>query len=190
MSFIRQHLKERHLDLTRSRVLVDDSTDQAFFLCFNLLGQLIGVQKYNPFGVKDGTGDPATDRYSPRFSEMHKYCHAWGFETFHYRDDVLFIAEGVFDAIRLHNLGLPAVATLTNAPSREFAAYLSLLGRRIIGICDNDENEAGLRLLRVCPEYFITPAPFKDLGEMPNNLVAEFVNRVWQPIEPNRTARA
>jgi len=174
MSFLVDHLKERHVDLRRTRVLIAEN--QAYFLCFNLLGQLIGYQKYNPLGEKAHHNIPKLSKYFTCISEDHRYAQAWGLETLSYRDDLLFITEGVFDAVRLHNLDLPAVAAFTSTPPDSLRHYLSMLGRRLIGILDADE--AGTRMASFCDDHYVVPAPHKDLGDMPEKAVKEFIGSI------------
>ncbi len=180
MSFIRRHLKERHVDLDRTRLVIDDKTDQATFLCFNLLGQLIGFQKYNPHGEKAHHNKRETSKYFTCVSERHRYAQAWGLDTLHYRSDVLYVTEGVFDAVRLHNLNLPAIATFTNSPPDALRDYLRLLPHKIVGILDNDSNASGSKLEGFCDEFYYTPDPYKDLGEMPESALLRFINKIYK----------
>jgi len=49
---IKTHLKHRHLDLELHRPILDEELNIATFLLYNLSGQLVGYQQYNPLGDK------------------------------------------------------------------------------------------------------------------------------------------
>ena len=174
MTGIREHLLSRGCDPARARVIVDDEADVATFLMWNLSGQLVGYQRYDPSGEKvHSHGRPQDDvgmRYytymgeeNPDARKGRRRLGLWGLETLRVGQPMLFMVEGVFDAIRLHNLGLPAVATLTNDP-RHLMNFIRTLSRRTVAILDRDAS--GSRLARFADEAHVVPAPSKDLGEM------------------------
>lgn len=163
-----QHFKDRHLDPNRYHVYWDKNV--ACFLLFNLTGKIVGYQQYRPFAPKTMNNDPYLGRYYtsvPRIAGLPGGRKAyelacWGLETLHYRNDVLFLTEGIFDACRLHNFGLPAIALLSNHP-KPFAEWLGMLTDRTkIAICDNDA--AGKKLAQLGDKHMFTTD--KDLGEM------------------------
>jgi hypothetical protein len=49
---IKTHLKQRHLDLELHRPILDEELNIATFLLYNLSGQLVGYQQYQPEGCK------------------------------------------------------------------------------------------------------------------------------------------
>lgn len=163
-----QHFKDRHLDPDRYHVYWDENV--ACFLLFNLTGKIVGYQQYRPFAPKTLNNDPILGRYYtfvPKILGLPDGRKAqdlacWGLETLHYRKDILFLTEGIFDACRLHNFGLPAIALLSNHP-KPFSGWLSMIKDRIkIAICDNDL--AGKKLARLGDRHVFTSG--KDLGEM------------------------
>lgn len=187
-SSVDDHLRERGLDTSRTRVVVDEEAGLATFLLYNLSGQIVGFQQYNPRGDKTRGGDrelvrraealgvspSALMRYFTRvFSEGdEKKLAVWGLETLG-DERHLFLTEGVFDASKLHNAGQPAIAVLSNDP-QPLRSWLRSLGRLTIAVLDNDA--AGSKLSRVADESVRTPDPWKDLGEMPQDAVDEFVS--------------
>ena len=171
MDVLRHMVEERGLQPERYRVFADDET--ATFLLYNLSGQIVGYQRYRPGASKEGRNDEAFRYFTHRTDTMHHgnrrtlAIAAWGLESFAYRDDVLFLVEGIFDAVKLHNLGLPAIAVLANDP-KHLAGWLRLLPRRLIVVADPDEGGAKLREFG---DVAITAEPHHDLGEMTTDQV-------------------
>lgn len=165
------HLKRRGLDPKKTRVILDKETDSAVFLLFNLSGQLIGYQQYNPAGSKKGK--EGIDRETAKYwtwvtREGNKRALAvWGLETMDDRPFV-FLVEGIFDAVKLHNADFPALAVLGNNP-KMLASWLKVLNKQIIVIADNDK--AGNKLKKLGNIALTTPEPYKDLGEMPQEQI-------------------
>jgi DNA primase len=84
--------------------------------------------------------------------------------------------EGIFDAIKIHNIGLPCIAVLGAGKKPAVEQQLGLLGQRVIAILDNDD--AGNELKRLADKWYKVPDSFKDLGEMPQGEVNEFIEIV------------
>ncbi|MGO6755901.1 hypothetical protein ELH42_29865 (plasmid) [Rhizobium ruizarguesonis] len=70
--------------------------------------------------------------------------------------------ERVATFLRLHNLGLPAVATLSNDP-KHIAGWLRVLSRRKIAVCDPGPSGA---LLAKHADVVLTFPGDQDLGAM------------------------
>jgi hypothetical protein len=163
---IAEHLQHRGLDTTQYSVTWDDDT--ACFLLFNLSGKIVGYQQYRPDADKVPSNDPKMSRY---FTWAKDQIAVWGLETYHWREDVLFFTEGVFDACKLHNLGLPAVAVLSNNPQK-MRSWISCLPKTTVAICDDDD--AGYKLAKLCDRYAICPQG-QDLGDMTQQQVVDFI---------------
>ena len=172
------HLKRRGLDPKKTRVILDQETDSAVFLLFNLSGQLIGYQQYNPVGEKKGKAgsDPKTAKYWTWVTREGKKraLAVWGLETLDDRPYV-FLVEGIFDAVKLHNAELPALAVLSNDP-KSLAAWLKALRKYVIVIADNDK--AGNKLKKMGELALTTPEPYNDLGEMPQEEIENWLAEV------------
>ena len=123
------HLHSRYFDPTRySGVTV--TPEGMSVMLWNLSGQAVGWQCYNPSQPKKEVGDPKLQKYfswvtKPAASKNAELA-VWGLETVHWTDKVLFLTEGVFDAARLHWHGLPAVAVLSNNPVHLATWFLGL----------------------------------------------------------------
>lgn len=172
---IESHLKERGLDPAKTQVILDKENNMATFLLYNLSGQIVGYQRYNPMGdKKDHTNSLAAKYFTWVTKEDEKTAKlaVWGTENIDKNDPNLFITEGIFDAIKLKNAGHPVIAVLGNNP-KVLKSWLPLLNKRTIAVVDNDA--AGKSLANLADEHLTTPAPFKDLGEMSQEQVNKFL---------------
>lgn len=172
---IESHLKERGLDPAKTQVIMDMETNIATFLLYNLSGQIVGYQRYNPNGdKKDHTNSLSAKYFSWVTKESDKTAKlaVWGVENIDKNDPNLFVTEGIFDAIKLKNAGHPVIAVLGNNP-KILKSWLPLLNKRTIAVVDNDD--AGKALANLTDEHLTTPDPFKDLGEMSQTQVNKFL---------------
>lgn len=160
-----EHLLDRNFDVTKySGVVVTEET--VTFPLWNLSGQFVGFQVYNPSQPKHEVGDPRLQKY---FSWVTKPCASknaelavWGLETLSWTDRFLFLTEGVFDAARLHWHGLPAVAVLSNNPVH-LAAWLRGLPQTTVACVQGDT--AGQRLAKFGQHVVRCPEP-EDVGSL------------------------
>jgi len=162
------HLKGRGIDPDKTRVIIDEKTQDVFFYLYNLSGQLIGFQKYNPNYEKTGQsklGDPRMAKYFNWISDegKGKAIAVWGLESTQFDDDYLFITEGIFDAARIQEAGLPAIAVLCNDPSDSLKGWLSTLSQKKIVIYDNDGP--GKKLIKVGDFSYTVPHD-KDINDL------------------------
>lgn len=177
MDVMKHMVNDRHLDPSLYSVSCDDET--ASFLLYNLSGQIVGYQQYRPESDKSKKKSPKDSRYytyTCKESTNSNYIGVFGLESLHYRSDVLFLTEGVFDSVRLHNLYLPSIAVLCSNPTR-LKNWLFIMGqgRKIISICDNDGKEQFLSMYG-CKSY-VCPV-FKDLGDMEESYLHEFIGKI------------
>jgi hypothetical protein len=163
---ILHHLASRGLDASLYSLSWDSET-VCFFL-YNLSGQITGYQQYRPSASKSPRNDPRTGRY---YTWAPNAIAVWGLETYHWRNDVLFFTEGIFDACKLHNLGLPAVAVLSNNP-KKMRSWVNILPRRTIAVCDADS--AGEKLADLSDRAIMCPRG-TDLGDMSQSEVHDFI---------------
>jgi hypothetical protein len=174
---LEQHLKDRHCDVSLYRPVLDHQEGVVTFYLWNLSGQLIGYQRYRPFAPKSGAPQEEMRYFTKlgREGEREGIVAArykigvFGLEAFN-RPGPLFIVEGIFDAVRLHNRGLAAIAVLANDP-KAFKSWVSSLGRTTIAICDNDS--AGKKLAKIADTSIICWN--KDLGDMTEKELVYFL---------------
>jgi hypothetical protein len=166
---LKTHLLSRYVNLDLHRPILDETEGVATFLLFNPSGQIVGYQQYRPGASKDQRNDPRDGRYFTR--KNSQTVALFGVESLHLRTDVVFITEGIFDAVRLTGRGLPALAVLSNNPSKDVANFLLALGRKVITVCDNDP--AGRKLARFGDQAVFTGS--KDLGESSDEEIDELL---------------
>jgi DNA primase len=170
-----EHLKERHFNFhLYSHVEIVPSENKIVFPLFNLSGVVVGFQTYRPLADKTKKNNPTEGRYyTLAFGETkdERKLAVWGLETFKWNDKFLFVTEGIFDACRVHNLGLPCIAVLSNSPIR-LKSWLNTLPCKVITICDNDK--AG-ELLKELSKNSITIKNGKDLGDSSEEEVRELL---------------
>ncbi|MDB5777546.1 MAG: hypothetical protein JWP38_3679 [Herbaspirillum sp.] len=171
---MQQHLADRGLDVRRySSVYVDQ--DRATFALWNLSGQMVGYQVYRPDMPKNGDGHPRDQRYYTfvsRYGAKTPQLAVWGIETLRPGAPV-FLVEGVFDACKLHNLGLAAVATLGSDP-QHLCSWLKCLPCRKVALVEGDS--AGKKLAKYGDEAMFLPLG-KDAGDMNEQELAVILDR-------------
>lgn len=142
----------------------------ACFLLGNFSRQFVGYQQYRPSADKTRKNDPKLGRY---YTFCRDRVGVWGLETWTFNRHVLFITEGIFDSVKLHNQGLPAIAALANNP-KHIRPWLNIIRQQrvLIGVCDNDE--AGTKLSNSV-DISLTLKGSKDLGDMTNDEVREYL---------------
>lgn len=99
------------------------------------------------------------------------------------RYDKVFIVESSFDAIRLEQVGVHAVATLGATISKEQRKLLKQYFNQVILLADNDE--AGQRMSDKMKSFFgpgcatpSLPSNVKDVSDMSDEELKNFVNKL------------
>lgn len=162
------HLKGRGIDPDKTHIVIDEKNQDVYFYLYNLSGQLVGYQKYNPHNqkqVKPGM-DPRLAKYFTWVSDegTGKLIAVWGLESLNVmEDEYVFITEGIFDIARVHEAGHPGVAVLCNNPSDSLKNWLHILPQKKIVIYDNDS--AGIKLKKV-GDYCYTVPTGKDVNDL------------------------
>ena len=137
-----QHLKDRHLNTSiYTGLCVGESV--TVFPLWNLSGQMVGYQQYRPNGSKCERRNPKLGKYFTRISKSA--LTAWGLDSLDQSDRRIYLLEGVFKACRFHNLGMNALATLSNNPVH-LTGWLRSLGYELYSVCDGDV--AGSKLMK------------------------------------------
>jgi len=157
------HLKTRGLNPSKySGVAID--VDSVTFPLWNLSGQMVGYQVYKPNAEKNHNLEPRDQRYYTyvsRFGGKEPSLAVWGLETVT-SDKPLYLVEGVFDACKLHNLGLSAVAVLSCDP-KHLKSWLGTLPQKKVAVCEGDS--AGRKLAKFGNSAVFLPEG-KDVGEL------------------------
>lgn len=178
MTPVEQNLRDRGADINRySGVLVDPRGDAVTFLLWNLSGQCVGYQTYRPTGSKERNNIKDESKYylmpgieDPNgVKDARKRICVWGLETYR-PGETLYVTEGIFDAVVLHNLGLAAIAVLANDP-KKLRSWFRLLPVRKVAVIDGDL--AGRKLAKLCDANYECPE-----GEDPSSLGEEGVKEL------------
>jgi hypothetical protein len=160
MQTVLEHLKSRHLDVNLHHPVVDETERVATFFMYNLSGQVVGYQQYRPEGDKKPNNNPREGKYFT--FRQAPTVGVWGVESLHLTPHVVFVTEGLFDAARLTQRGVSAVAVFTNNPGKDVLNWLSMLGRKVVVVCDGDQ--AGAKLAKY-GDVSLCLLGGKDLGE-------------------------
>ncbi len=169
-----EHLKTRELRSLEGVIIGDG---RAHFLLYSLSGKLVGYQRYNPIGDKKS--------HSNKIGEAAKYYtymakgenSYWGAHSFNLNLPYIFIAEGIFNAVKAQNAGHPCFAMLSSCPSKSSVGFLNTLPQKKIIICDNDGGAKGVfRGVRGAKIY--PPEKYGDLGDMPQLEATNFLNKI------------
>ncbi|SFV87871.1 hypothetical protein MNB_SUP05-SYMBIONT-5-1337 [hydrothermal vent metagenome] len=134
---ITQHLQHRKMDLRKypTTVVVDEVKNIASFVFYRYDGAFIGFQRYNP--NKDKISKNSGKYFTVAAQGSFAY---WGVEQSLKKGEILYIVEGVFKAVRLHNKGLNAIAVLCNNP-KGLRNQILLWGKMYlftVAFCDGD----------------------------------------------------
>lgn len=136
--------------------------ETATFMLYNGR-KLVGYQVYRPGASKEKRNDPREGRYYtylPREVDGFYWIDLGG---------PLYIVEGIFKAIKLHNLGYSAAAVLGATPKRLISWFRIMRRQRPI-IAIGDADAAGAELVKIVGRGFCSP---KDLDEMTDAAVLE-----------------
>lgn len=166
------HLHGRGLTGVLPGIFIDAVSCRVNFLIYNFSGQIIGVQKYDPFNpLKNNGGRYKT--YIGKSSDGQQKIAVWGLQFYRHDMPYVFLTEGIFDAIRIINSGFPALALLSCEASRSTKHWLKILPQKKIAILDSDK--AGKKLVRFSDFHRVVPNQYKDLGEMPQVEASIFI---------------
>ena len=169
MKTVEEHLRDRHLNLELHRPMVDEENRVATFFLYNLSGQLCGYQQYRPEGLKQRQNHAREGRYYTY--RKQPTLALWGVESLHLSPNVVFVTEGVFDACRLTEKGYSAVAVLSNNTGWDLRNWLTMLNRKVVAVCDNDD--AGRKLAKFGDCCVFTTD--KDLGDSSDEYVVNML---------------
>lgn len=166
VSSVSEHLASRHVRKENYSVYVDEEERVATFLLWNLSGQLVGFQQYRP----DSDDKSTTTRKSRYFPFFPGGRGVFGIETMSYSREI-FLVEGIFDAVRLHNEGKTAIAVLCNDPFF-LDDWLWTTQRPTIAVCD--PGREGMKLGKHCHEaVYLSKC---DLGDMTDEEVRRLIS--------------
>lgn len=175
---IRDHLKSRHYDLSLHSTLISGDETEAYFMLWNLSGQIVGYQKYNPAYTRNQKNDPKLSKYytwKTKPDGKNTQTGFWGMESWSFTN-TLFVCEGVFDAARLTNRRVSAIATLSNDLSKGLKNQFRLFRQMRPVVVIADADDAGLKLAKAGHKSYVVQSG-KDLGEASDSEIDFILNR-------------
>lgn len=168
---LKNHLKNRHLNVELHQPFIDEESYVASFLLWNLSGQIVGIQKYKPLANKKPFNTENLSKYYTY--RRPDTIGIWGIESIVFNTPI-FITEGIFDAARLTNRNVTAFALLCNNPPKDYWNWLSVLNKPLIVVCDDDP--AGKKLAKF-GHFVETVKTGKDLGESDETYVSWLIQK-------------
>ncbi len=177
-----QHIRDRHVDTNLHNVWMSETERVAKFPLWNLSGQMVGYQAYRPDADKVQKNDQKGRYYTYRGDKLipkhSKSVTVWGLEAWRL-STTLFVTEGIFDAARLTEQGMSAVAVLSNDPSTSTKNWLMCVRqmRPVVAVCD--PGPAGRKLAKVghfAHTVNVPGMPDGDLGDAPLSYVDSLIN--------------
>lgn len=147
---------------------------------WNLSGNLVGFQQYRYNQLKDRQKNPRDMRYFTYTGSegCSKKLSAFGVELLNRKDSTLFIAEGIFDVVTLHNKGRNALAVLSNDP-KHLRNWLNSLNYHIVALCEGDS--AGKRLGKYADTVVFLPDG-KDPADMPDEWFDDLIYKYCKEV--------
>lgn len=148
-----------------SGITISEDEGVVTVLLYNLSGEVVGYQTYNPGAPKVHIDDYRLARYFTWVSRNDKHAKlaVWGLETVNWLSDTVFLTEGIFDASRLHWHGIPALAVLGNNPSH-LTTWLNTMPWKTVSCVQGDK--AGRKLGKHSNHLNILLPESKDVGDL------------------------
>tara|TARA_R110000851_G_scaffold328860_1_gene500256 strand:- start:1311 stop:1886 length:576 start_codon:yes stop_codon:yes gene_type:complete len=188
MTTMLQHMQDRHVDLDLHTVWLDEAERVATYPLWDLSGQFSGYQAYRPDADKVQKNNEAGRYYTYRGKKVapdrlerpnkNRAVAVACMESW-YLTNTLFVTEGYFDAVRFTELGVSAVALLSNDPSVDLQNWLYCVRqtRTVVAVCD--PGQAGFKLAKVGHHAHVVNLPNdpdSDLGDAPQEYVQRLVD--------------
>lgn len=156
MGFL-DHLILRHLNLYIQYAWVDSLGEIITFPLYDMEGALTGYQRY----------DWKETKKKKYFSHITKgKLGVFGLDCLYQDNGLIFITEGIWDAIAIQSLGYSAIAVLANDPKHLVGLLKELKGKystELVAVCDGDS--AGKKLAKYGDYSIILPE-----GEDPSSM--------------------
>lgn len=171
---------ERAATYLKSRKITRESVER-FKIGYSSVQDMITIPVHSPEGVCVGFVGRSVEgkvfKNSPKLPRSKTLFNLFRVR----RSDRVFVVESSFDAIRLDQAGVPAVATLGASVNARQKDLLKKYFRSIILVSDNDE--AGQVMKAKMRDYFGTtlmtpslPSYVKDVSDLDDNDLKEFVH--------------
>ena len=142
---------------------------------------MVGYQQYRPDADKTKSNDPKLGRYYTH-SRGNKEINVVGGLESYAENDVLFVVEGLFDAVPIWNAGFPCIWTC-GLPSSPVQHWIRNLRNPTVAILDpqgknSDKDYRKMNNNFNCCDLVIKPSDYgidTDLGDMNERQVTSIV---------------
>lgn len=140
---IQEELSRRGVDKdSEVQVFIDEVTCTATFLLYGLITErLLGYQTYNPRSSEKRYNDPKLGgryyTYQPKVKSSGDFA-VFGLD-YPQEGGTVFVTEGVFEAVRLINLGYNSIAVLCSSPPLKLVEELHRHYEEVVWCGDNDD---------------------------------------------------
>jgi hypothetical protein len=173
------HLAERGLKPWHN-CWVDHENELVTFPLWTVDGKLIGYQRYNwrETKIRDNGA-----RYFTWLDDAYKQVACYGIDNC-CGHSPLFVTEGIWDALRVSNCYVDCLALLSCSPHRQLRQWLRMYAgnRPIIGLCDNDENKSGNRLISTVDIHYFPPYNRKDVNALTHDECFSWITTILQRV--------
>lgn len=173
---------------------IDEDDGVATFYLWNLSGQLKGYQHYRPNATKEKRNEPKSGRYYTQRPSAKEAVAIGGLETYDWTAP-LFVVEGLFDAVRLWNLGWSCIWTC-GLPDPQVQHWIRNQPKPAIAILDPGVDDAMKKCFTSCCALTIKPEDynvFTDLGSSTDDevvlLVGYSIQRLANIVKENKQVR-
>lgn len=173
MRSVEQSLLNRGVD-SKYQVHICETQQVATFMLYSPSSHALrGYHQYRPFTLEKRNNDPKNSRYftyQPRVMQHGDPC-VFGLE---YCNDIdlspLFVTEGLFETVKLLNLGFNSVAILSSNASKILLKELKALSPEIVWCGDDDEagNRSNVNRIASHRLKFV-----QDIDEIPDSVVLQ-----------------
>lgn len=172
LTSIYEHLKSRHLDMNLHRVWIDEEDRCATFPLWNMSGNMTGYVKYSPEGLKNQKNAEYGKYYvfvgEKTLPKNYYSTWMWGLESWRL-SNTLFLCEGIFDACRMTEVGMSAVAVLKNNLDKSHKELMVCIRANRPVVVVRDQGDAGKYLGRY--GHTVETPPTDDLGDAPQDYI-------------------
>lgn len=156
---INEHLRQRGFNpALYSNCCIDTVDNVLTVYMYTATGAITGFQQYRPNADKLKANNPRDGRYYTYIAKGN--IPMWGVESLAYSAERVYVVEGIFDACRLHNLGVPAIACF-GSYNDQLKNWLVCTGRKVYTINDS----VGVNNKLSCFKNIELPSGRGDVGE-------------------------
>lgn len=174
-----EHLKTRKFNPALYDNPCIDTVNDILTVCmYTLSGVMIGYQQYNPNALKNKKNDPRSGKYYTYITNGH--IAMWGLESITLNSQIIVVNEGIFDACRFHNFGIPSIACF-GSYNNQLKNWLTSTGKKVYTVNDSYGYNNKLSCFTNIP----LPEGRDDVGECTDEEVLQMIEWLNDDLEQN-----